>query len=202
MTEGSISDKEVRIQIRFVIEPFEIAVEAASKESEAGATIAGLIKALQAKREEISTAISTLDISKFKPIGRKVTMEAEDPLEKVAARLSVDIEKLKKIFLVDAEKVFVVCKREKFGLKGAGEKAALTILYVYKFGLDKLPTHGEINEAYMKVEFKPRSFGASAKSNLERAKKIAVDKTKGTISIEPQAIPEAEKTIRDILESL
>jgi len=199
MTESSISDKEVRIQIRFVIEPLEIALEAASKEPEAGATIASLIETVKTKQEEILTAISTLDMSKFKPIRRK---EVEDPLEKVAGRLNVDIEKLKKIFLVDAEKVFVVCKHEKFGLRGAGEKAALAILYVYKFGLDKSPTHEEINEAYMKVGFKPRSFGDVAKYNLEKARKITVDKKKGTISIEPQAIPEAEKTIRDISESV
>jgi len=202
MTESPISDKEVRIQIRFVIEPFEIALEAASKESEAGVTIASLIETVQTKQEEISTAISTLDISKFKPITRKLAMEAEDPLEKAAARLNVDIEKLEKIFLVDAEKVFVVCNREKFGLRGAGEKAALAILYVYKFGLNKSPTYEEINEAYTKVGFKPLSFGASAKSHLERAKKIAVDKTKGTISIEPTAIPEAETIIREILREL
>jgi len=200
--QASSLDKDVKVQIRFVIEPFEIGIEAGSKESETGATIAGLLRAIQARQEEIISAISSMDVSKFKPIKREPVAEEEHPLGIVALKLNVGVEELKKMFLIDEGKVFVVCKRDVFGTRGPGEKAALVVLYFYKYGLDKPPRYEEVNEAYQKIGFKPRSFGATVKGNLVRSGKILEDKESGTITIEPHAVLEAEAIIREILAKL
>jgi len=202
LSQVSPLDRDVKVQIRFTIEPFEIGIETASKESETGTTIASLISAVQARQGEISEAISSIDVSKFKPIRQKLVMEAENPLEKTAMKLNVEVEKLKKIFIVEKDEVFIVCPRDKFGERGAGEKAVLTMLYVYKYGLDKSPRYEEVNEAYKKLGFRPRSFGKTAKGSLLRLGKISEDRKSGTIAIEPRAIPEAEVIIRELLPKL
>lgn len=202
MSQASSAEKDVKVQVRFIIEPFEIGIETSGKESETGATIASLLSAIQARQEEITTAITSMDVSKFKPIKRKPVAEAEDPLDKVALKLNVDVEELKKMFLIEEGKVFIVCKRNIFGLRGPGEKAALAMLYVYKYGLDRAPKHEEVNEAYQKVGFKPRSFGATVKGNLIRRGKILEDRENGTITLEPGAVPETETIIREILAKL
>lgn len=99
MTETSPPDKEVKVQVRFRIEPFDIGIESNSRESEAGTTIVSLMNALQAIREQIMLAISSMDTSKLNRKMRPVPEDA-DSLEKVAARLNVDSGELAKMFYV------------------------------------------------------------------------------------------------------
>jgi hypothetical protein len=199
LSEAPPVDKNLKIRLRFVIEPFEIGLETESKESEIGTTVASLVGSVQASQEKMTSAISSVDVSKFAPIRRKQVLEPEDALERVAARLDVDAIKIKKVFLVEKEKVFMVCKRELFGAKGAGEKAALAMLYVYKYGLEKSPIHDEVSEAYEKMKFKPKGFGVSVKPNLIKTGRMSENEETGTMTIEPRAIAETENTIREIL---
>jgi hypothetical protein len=199
LSEAPPVEKNLKVRLRFVIEPFEIGLETESKESEIGTIVASLVGSVQASQEKMTTAISSVDVSKFAPIRRKQVLELEDPLEKVAARLNVDVIKIKKVFLVEKEKVFIVCKRELFGAKGPGEKAALAMLYVYKYGLEKSPTHDEVNEAYEKIKFKRKGFGRTVKPNLINTGRISEDKETGKMTIEPRAIAETENTIREVL---
>lgn len=202
MDQVSRPEKDVKVQVRFIIDPFEIGIETISKEAETGATIASLISAIQARQEDIASAVSSIDLSKLKVVKRKPVAEAEDPIDKVALRLNLGVEEVKRMFLIDGGKVFIVCNRDKFGVRGPGEKAALAMLYVYKYGLDKVPTYEEVNEAYEKLRFKPRTFGAAVKKNLIRLVKISEDRSSGTMWIEPRAISEAEALIRDVLSKL
>jgi len=105
LTETSPADKEVKVQVRFRIEPFDIGIESNSMESEAGVTIVSLINVLQAIREQIILAISSMDTSKLNRKMRPVPEEA-DSLEKVAARLNVDSGELAKMFYIARKRLY------------------------------------------------------------------------------------------------
>lgn len=105
MTEASPAEKEVKLQARFRIEPFDIGIESNSTESEAGATIVSLINALQAVREQIMIAISSTDTAKLNRKTRAVPEDA-DSLEKVAARLRVDTGELAKMFYIARKRLY------------------------------------------------------------------------------------------------
>lgn len=105
LTETSPADKEVKVQVRFRIEPFDIGIESNSRESEAGTTIVSLMNALQAIREQIMLAISSMDTSKLNRKMRPVP-EDSDSLEKVAARLNVDSGELAKMFYVARKRLY------------------------------------------------------------------------------------------------
>ena len=105
MTETSPADKEVKVQVRFRIEPLDIGIESNSRESEAGVTIVSLINVLQAIREQIILAISSMDTSKLNRKMRPVPEEA-DSLEKVAARLKVDSGELSKMFYIARKRLY------------------------------------------------------------------------------------------------
>jgi len=204
MTEPSRPDRKARVSVRFVVEPFEILIEAEDEESQVGSALLSVVRSIGGMQKEISSAVSDIDITKFRPIEPKPAVEPKGPLEKVAAQLQVSLDPLKKIFLVEDSRVYTMCKREDFGPKGPGEKAALAMLYVYKFGLDKKPTYEEVNSAYEKIGFDPASFGAQVKQNLLNQKKIAEEGSgKGlVIWIEPRAIPEAQSVIRKLLQKV
>ncbi|MCX6659805.1 MAG: hypothetical protein NTX81_05435 [Candidatus Bathyarchaeota archaeon] len=105
MTEASPADKEVKVQVRFRIEPFDIGIESNSKESEAGATVASLINTLQTIQERIILAISSRDTPKLNSEMRPVP-EDTDSLEKVAARLRIDSGELAKMFYIARKRLY------------------------------------------------------------------------------------------------
>jgi hypothetical protein len=195
--EATLQEKSVRVQIRFLLaERFEVAVETDALQSAIGATIGELISAVQGAQDEIAKAASAVDVGKFKPIRAEET----DPLKKLASKLNIDVGQLRKMIRVEDEKPFVVCKRNLFGKRGGGNKAALAIIYVYTYGFDKAPTNQEVNDAYQKLDFKPRAFGSGVKRDLIKIHKIT--EKDDMICIEPRASIEAETIIRDISSKL
>ncbi|MEM4234133.1 MAG: hypothetical protein QXU75_03190 [Candidatus Methanomethylicaceae archaeon] len=188
----------VRISVRFAIDNIEVSMEKHCNQSEMVDAIVSLAKTILDKQEDIAAAFSGLNLTK-KPT-RHIS-PSTDPYDKLSEALNIDQENLKKIFYFEADKVYLTCKRDMFGERGGGEKAALALLYAYKYGLGKQPTYNEFNEAYEKMRFKPHTFGKRVKGNLQRAGKIS-ETQDGRLSIEPTAIPEAAKIIKEIASKL
>jgi hypothetical protein len=105
LTEASPADKEVKVQVRFRIEPFDIGIESNSKESEVGTTVASLISTLQAIQERAVLAISSRNTSKLNSETRPVP-EDTDSLEEVATRLKVDNGELAKMFYIAHKRLY------------------------------------------------------------------------------------------------
>jgi hypothetical protein len=88
----------------------------------------------------------------------------------------------------------IVCSPTKFS---SGESGALLLLCAFQFGLDKIPSHDELSEAFGKSGFKP-SFGARAKSNLKSSERIEVS-AQNMISITPKGLRDVEGEIKRII---
>lgn len=158
-----------RVTVGFRLDPVEIRVEAEAPSNELVSTVEAIVNEIKQGQEQIGEVVSQLDKSKFAPAKPSI-QEATLPLERLAAKLGTKSEVLRNVFLIENQKVFLMVDKSKLRPRGAGEKAALIILYAYKYALDKRATYDEVNEAYEQLKLKPLTFGWRSKGNLLRAK--------------------------------
>jgi hypothetical protein len=184
-------DKELDVSIRFVINPFEIAVKTKAKRTELTNAILDLVNEIKQKQNELAESVAGIDLTKFKPVGMP-TKVSEDPVEKVAAKIGTSAELLKQILRVETNVPIIIAK-EKFG---SPEKGAMVLIYAYQFGLDKKPNHDEVSKAFKDSGFTP-AFGSRTKGALKSQGKIRIEK--GQISLTGSGISDAEAEVRRIL---
>jgi hypothetical protein len=184
-------DKELDVSIRFVINPFEIAVKTKAKRTELASAILDLVNEIKQKQNELAESVTGIDLTKFKPVGMP-TKVSEDPVEKVAVKIGISAELLKQILRVEADVPIIIAK-EKFG---SPEKGAMVLIYAYQFGLDKKPKHEEVSTAFKDSGFTP-GFGSRTKGALKTQEKIRIEK--GEISLTGSGISDAEAEVKRII---
>jgi hypothetical protein len=186
-------DKELDVSIRFVINPFEIAITTKAKKTELTSTIIDLVNEIKQKQNDLAESVTEIDLTKFKPVGVP-TKVSEDPLEKVAAKIGTRVDLLKEILRVEAN-VPIIIAEEKFG---SPEKGAMVLIYAYQFGVGKKPNHEEVSKAFKDSGFTP-AFGTRTKGALKTQGKIQIEN--GEISLTGPGISDAEEELRRLLGS-
>jgi hypothetical protein len=188
---STAADKELAVSVRFGIPPFEISVSTTCKKEELAATIVELLNQIKDKQNALTESVSGIDLTKFKPVS-VAAKTAEDPVEKIAAKIGVPPESLRQILRVE-NKVPMIIAKEKFG---SPEKGAMVLIYAYQFGLDKRPTHDEVSASFKLSGFSP-AFGRRTKQALKNQGKIQLEGDE--IGLSGSGLSDAEEEVKRIL---
>lgn len=184
-------DKELDVSIRFVINPFEIAVNTKAKKSELTSTIIDLVNEIRQKQNELTESVTGIDLTKFKPVGVSAKV-SEEPLEKVAEKIGVNAESLRQILRIEGNVPILIAK-EKFS---SDEKGAMLLIYAYEVGVGRKPSLKEVGAAFKQSGY-PLAFGKRSKGTLLKAEKIRIERDQ--VSLTGDGIADTEAEVRRIL---
>jgi len=163
----------------------------AAKRSEFISLLTDLLNDIKQRQNDLAESVAGIDLTKIKPVVTP-TEPLEDPIEKVATKMGVSAEKLKGILRVEDDTPLIIAK-DKFG---SPEKGAMVLIYTYRFGIGKTPTHDEVTASFGQSGFTP-TFGKRAKDTLKKGGKIQVVEDK--ITLTGSGIADAEREVKRIL---
>lgn len=185
----SDSDQPANVSIKFAIGPFEVCIGGTTNQSRVMEFIAAMLGEFKQKQSQLVEAVSGVDLSKIRPVTVSWKGPSDDPMEIVAGRVNVPVEKLSTVLRVE-NGMPIIISAQKFD---SIDKASLVLIYTFQFGLGRNPKNAEVNEALKSSGFN-ESFGRHAKGNLTRARKI--DEKDDKITLIGTGIADAEEEIK------